>query len=138
MLHDSDYAGHPGMSRMKLTIGTRFYWPRMRQDIENWVKCCRSCTMAKRGPKLSRHPLQQELSGAPFDRVAFDVIGPLPTTTNGCRFILTVIDYYSKWAEAYPLPNHRAETVATCIVSNWISHHGIPLRLHSDNAPEFR
>ncbi len=51
LLHDDKLAGHPGMSRMKLTIGSRFYWPSMRQDIENWIKCCRSCMMAKRGPR---------------------------------------------------------------------------------------
>ncbi len=88
----------------------------MRYDIENWVKYCRSCTIAKRGPRGQRAPLQQELNGALFDHVAFDVIGPLPITANGNRFILTVIDYFSKWAEAYALPNHKAETVADCIV----------------------
>ncbi len=94
--------------------------------------------MAKRGPRRQRAPLQQELSGALFDRVAFDEIGPLPITANGNRFILTMIDYFSKWAEAYSLPNHKAETVADCIVKRWIAHHGIPVRIHSDNAPEFR
>ncbi len=73
-----------------------------------------------------------------FDCVVFDVIGPLPTTANGNRFILTMIDYFSKWAEAYALLNHKAETVADCIVKRWIAHHGIPVRIHSDNAPEFR
>ncbi len=58
LLHDSKFAGHPGMSRMKLTIGSRFYWPRMRQDIENWIKCCRSCITAERGPQRAQHPLQ--------------------------------------------------------------------------------
>ncbi len=94
--------------------------------------------MAKRGPRRQRAPLQQELSGALFDRVAFDEIGPLPITANGNRFILTMIDYFSKWAEAYSLPNHKAETVADCIVKRWIAHHGIPVMIHSDNAPEFR
>ncbi len=117
LLHNSKFAGHPGMSCMKLTEGSRFYWPRMKQDIEDWIKCCKSCTMAKRGPGRPRHPLQQELSRAPFDHVAFDVIGPLPTTDNGNIFILMMIDYYSKWAEAYALPNHKAETGANCIVT---------------------
>ncbi len=54
--------------------------------------------MAKRGPRRQRAQLQQEIGGSPFDRVAFDVIGPLPTMANGNRFILTVIDYFSKWA----------------------------------------
>ncbi len=93
--------------------------------------------MAKRGPRRQRAPLQQEISGSPF-RVAFDVIGPLPTTVNGNRFILMVIEYFSKWADAYALPNHKAETVADCIVKHWIAHHGITVRIHSDNAPEFR
>ncbi len=66
------------------------------------------------------------------------MIGPLPTTENGNRFILTMIDYFYKWAEANALPNHKAETVADCIVKRWIAHHGIPIRIHSDNVPEFR
>ncbi len=47
MLHDNKCAGHSGMSGMKVMVGTRFYWPCMRQDIENWIKCCQSCTMEK-------------------------------------------------------------------------------------------
>ncbi len=72
--------------------------------------------MIKRGPRRQRAPLQQEISGSLFDRVAFDVIGPLPTTPNGNRFILMVIDFFSKWAEAYALPNNKVETVADSIV----------------------
>ncbi len=49
-----------------------------------------------------------------------------------------MIDYFSKWAEAYALPNHKAETVADRIVNRWIAHHGILIRIHSDNAPEFK
>ncbi len=40
--------------------------------------------------------------------------------------------------EAYALPNRKAETVANCIVKWWIAYHGIPIRIHSDNVPEFR
>ncbi len=64
-----------------------------------------------------------------FDHVAFDVIGPLPTTVNGNRFILTIIDYFSKLAEAYAHPNHKAETVADCIIKWWIAHRGILITL---------
>ncbi len=108
------------------------------KDIENWVTCCWLCSMAKREPRRQRAPLQQEINGAPFDHVAFDVIGPLPTMVNGNRFILTMIDYFSKWAETYALPNHKTKTVADSIVNRWIAHHEILIRIHSDNAPEFR
>ncbi len=66
------------------------------------------------------------------------MIDPLPIMSNGNRFILTMIDYFSKWADAYALPNHKAETVADCIIKQWIAHHGIPVGIHSDNTPEFR
>ncbi len=138
LLHSSTTAGHPGMHRVKLTVCSRFYLPQMRNDIENWIKCCRSCIMAKRGPRRQRALLPQEISGSLFDHVAFDVIGPLPTTANGNRFTLTVIDYFSKWAEAYALPNNKTETVADCIIKHWIVNHVIPIRIHSDNATELR
>ncbi len=53
---------------------------------------------------------------------------------NGNRFILMMINYFSKWAEVYALPNHKAETVADCIVKRW----AITVRIHSDNTSEFR
>jgi len=70
--------------------------------------------------------------------VAFDIIGPLELTEMGNRYILVLVDYYAKWAEAYSIPNHKSETVADAIVGQWISRHGVPLRLHCDNAQEFR
>ncbi len=70
--------------------------------------------------------------------MAFDAIGPLPTTVNGNRFILMMTNYFSKCTDFYALPNHKAETVAECIVKCWIAHHGIPVRIHSDNASKFR
>ncbi len=53
--------------------------------------------MAKRGPRRQRAPLRHYINGALFDHVAFDVIGPLPIMVNGNRFILMMIDYFSKW-----------------------------------------
>ncbi len=50
---------------------------------------------------------------------------------------MVLIDYYTKCAEAYDLADHKAITVADIITHNWIAHHGVPLRLHCDNASEF-
>ncbi len=69
--------------------------------------------------------------------MTIDVIGLLLITVNGNKFILTMIDYFSKEAEAYALPNHKAETVADCIIKRWIVNHRIPVRIHSDDASEF-
>jgi len=137
-MHDSVWAGHPGMSRMKSTVLARYYWPHITKDIESWIRCCDKCNRTKRGSPRSKFPLLQEISGAPFHRVSFDIIGPLPMSDNGNRFVLVMVDHFSKWAEAYAMPNHQAITVATQMSTRWFATHGIPLKLHSDNGQELK
>ena len=67
-----------------------------------------------------------------------DVLGPLPQTESGNRFILVVSDYFTKWTEAYALPDHTAETVATHLIGNFISRFGIPETIHSDQGRDFQ
>ncbi len=66
------------------------------------------------------------------------MIGPLPITKTDKRFILVLVDYYTKWAEAYDLVDHKATMLVDNIAHTLIVHHGVHLRLHCDNAPEFR
>jgi len=137
-LHEGRWAGHPGMSKMKHVLFSRYYWPRAGKDVEAWVRCCERCAVSKKGPHRRKHPLIQEISGAPFHRVAFDIIGPLPETNDGYRYILVMVDYFTKWAEAYPLTNRYAVDIADVMMSRWFVTYGVPLKLHCDNAREFR
>jgi hypothetical protein len=75
--------------------------------------------------------------GAPLERVAVDVLGPLPTFSSGNNYILILGDYFTKWVEAYPLENQQAETVAEVIVKEFVSRFGVPLQLHSDQGRNF-
>ena len=75
--------------------------------------------------------------GAPLERVAVDVLGPLPTSSSGNKYILILGDYFTKWVEAYPLENQQAVTVAEVIVKELISRFGVPLQLHSDQGRNF-
>ena len=136
-IHNKPCGGHLGMTRIRAAIKRRFFWPLMRADIERWCRCCRTCSLSKKGPSRGKSPLIQELTSSVWERVAFDIIGPLKTTERGNRFILTVVDYFSKWVEAYPLTEHTAKTVAWTIVTEWVSRYGVPLHLHCDQAPEF-
>ncbi|ROT79030.1 hypothetical protein C7M84_002246 [Penaeus vannamei] len=109
----------------------------MRRDVQ---ERCRTCEVycARNGPvKKNRAPLQLYQVGAPLERVAVDIVGPFPVTTQGNRFICVVMDYFTKWPEAYVLPDHEAETVAEALVSNFITRFGVPCELHSDQGREF-
>ncbi|GFX18208.1 retrovirus-related Pol polyprotein from transposon 17.6 [Trichonephila clavipes] len=87
--------------------------------------------------KRTRGRLQLYNVGAPFERIAFDILGPLPRSSDGNHTILVVMDYFTKWPEAYPIPDQEASTVAEAFVLNWISRFRVPLQLHSDQGRNF-
>ncbi len=63
--------------------------------------------MNKRGRKGGKAVLQKETVDSDFQSVAFGIIGPLPSITACNHYILSIEDYYTKWAEAYELLNHN-------------------------------
>ncbi|GFW85400.1 retrovirus-related Pol polyprotein from transposon 412 [Trichonephila clavipes] len=63
--------------------------------------------------------------------------GPLPRTASGNKYLLVVMDYFTKWPEVYPIPDQEAPTVAEAVVQHWISRYGVPLQLHSDQGRNF-
>ncbi|ROT77825.1 hypothetical protein C7M84_003484 [Penaeus vannamei] len=136
-LHGGITSGHLGVKRTLTRLRQRFYWVGMRRDVQEWCRTCEVCC-ARNGPvKKNRAPLQLYQVGAPLERVAVDIVGPFPVTTQGNRFICVVMDYFTKWPEAYALPDHEAETVAEALVNNFITRFGVPCELHSDQGREF-
>jgi hypothetical protein len=93
--------------------------------------------MSKIGPNKRKSPLIQDILGVPFQSAAFDIIGPFQMTQKGNKYILVMVDYYTKWSEAYAISDLKAEKVVNAIMGEWIARHGVPLRLHCDNTQEF-
>lgn len=72
-----------------------------------------------------------------MERIAIDLTGPHPPSKSGHVYILTVVDLFTKWAEALPIRNKEAVTVARALMDVVFSRFGIPLQLLSDNGKEF-
>ena len=75
--------------------------------------------------------------GEPMERVAVDVLGRLPVSTKGNRFIIVIADHFTKSVEAYAVPDHKAETVAETLVNNFFSRFGIPHTIHTGQGSVF-
>ena len=73
----------------------------------------------------------------PWTRVAMDIAGPMPVSSCGRKYILTLIDMFTRWLIAVPLRNQKANTVAKALLNNLISEHGCPIELLSDQCPNF-
>jgi transposase InsO family protein len=85
----------------------------------------------------SHAPLGGVQTGAPMERVAMDILGPLPLTYQGNRYVLVVMDLFTKWTEAYPLPDQEAKTVAKVFVNEFVCRYGTPLQILTDQGTNF-
>ncbi|UYV70460.1 hypothetical protein LAZ67_7003079 [Cordylochernes scorpioides] len=90
--------------------------------------------------KIHRHTITKHgifpLPSTRFEHVHLDLIGPLPHSEN-CTHILTAIDRYSKWPEAFPISDKTAISVAKAFFRGWISRFGVPATITTDQGREF-
>lgn len=135
--HGSVSSGHFGTKKTLCRLRERFYWVGMRRDVTEWCRTCEVCAAKKGPPRAPQGPLQIHNAGAPMERVAIDIVGPFPVSSSGNRYILVAMDYFTKWPEAYAIPNQEATTVAQVLVEQFFSRFGVPLRLHSDQGRNF-
>lgn len=135
--HDDPSSGHLGIEKTKARIKRKLYWPNMSIDIELWCKNCTVC-QARRPPlRKARGGLGQYAVGIPMERVGIDLLGPLPQTKIGNKYILVVTDYFTRWVEAYPIPDIQTETITNVFIKEFITRYGIPRQVHTDRGTQF-
>ena len=127
---------HAGTSVTTQLINDRYVWFNMKSDVRNWVRNCVECQSSK----VQRHTKPPvEIIPMPtrrFRQVMIDIVGPLPKS-NHHRYLLTIIDRFTRWPEVVALPSIEADTVATAFVENWVSRFGVPDELASDRGSQF-
>ena len=129
--------GHPGPRKTKLKVQRRAYWVGWANDVELYCKGCLRCQLRARGKAPKQGLLTDFRVGAPMERWGLDITGPHPVSSGGFKYIVTAIDYFTRWAEAYPIRNQEAATVATVLAENIVCKFGLPLQILSDQGPNF-
>lgn len=131
-------SGHQGSGKTLSHILMNFYWPGVHTDTTKFCQSCDSCQRTIPKGKTRKVPLQpMPTIGAAFSRVAVDLIGPIaPMSERGHRYIFTLVDYATRYAEAVALKRIDAETVAEALVSIF-SRLGVPEEILSDRGPQF-
>ena len=136
--HDAPVGGHKGMNRTLQAIKTRYKWHNMKRDVERYVRQCKSCQVNKvLGPR-QKVPMEITSTTAhPFEKCYLDIVGPLPLSTAGNKYILTFQDDLSKYVVATPINQQDATTVAKSFVSQIILKYGAPRGVQTDQGANF-
>ena len=100
-LHNSPMGGHLGVKKTLEKIQSQFYWPGQQKDVERWCSSCQLCN-SRKSPASARAPLQLMEVTRPFQRLGMDILGPLPETERGNRYILVIGDFLQNGRRLFP------------------------------------
>ncbi|XP_075539731.1 uncharacterized protein LOC142574564 [Dermacentor variabilis] len=138
LAHEGILAGHQGVTKTVDRIVAEFYWPGVQSETKRFVKSCDVCQRTVPRHLVGRAPLgTMPVIDTPFARVGIDIIGPLsPTSDKGNRYILTMVDFATRYPDAVALSSTESRTVAEGLVEMF-SRVGLPREIVSDRGSYF-
>ncbi|XP_065416479.1 uncharacterized protein LOC135974099 [Chrysemys picta bellii] len=136
LAHDVPAAGHLGREKTLARILARFFWPGISQEVKEYCASCPECQRVA-PPGIPKAPLvPMPVMETPFERVAMDLVGPLPKSAAGFQYILVLVDYASRFPEAIPLRSITARTIAGELLKIF-ARVGLPREILTDQGTNF-
>ncbi|VEN42291.1 unnamed protein product, partial [Callosobruchus maculatus] len=133
--HDPPHCAHLGVYKTYARIASKYYWPKMEADVARYVNRCATCLRTK--PE-QRPPKGQMLSVAPtttrpWQVLSLDLVGPLPRSSSGYNYILSVMDIFSKFVLLHPLRSASGKNICKYLEEQVFLVFGVPMKLITDN-----
>lgn len=129
--------GHMGIANTRHRFLQRFYRPGCNKDVEAIVSQCQVCQQKRGFPKPQKDLLASTTDGTPFQRLAIDFVGPMRESDKGNFFLFTVKCTFTKWVEAFPLPQITAVAAVSLLEKEIFSRFGMPSQIHADQGSQF-
>jgi transposase InsO family protein len=128
---------HPGTRATCRLVAARYVWRGCSADIAWWCKECVGCARGKTIQHVKTQVEPIPVPRARFQHVHVDLVGPLPVSTTGRSYLMTIIDRTSRWPEAVVLPDITAETCTDAFVHAWVTRFGVPHTVTTDRGTQF-
>ena len=136
LAHTIPLVEHLGKDKTAQQILQWFYWPMLYKDIEDYCHSCATCqkSSCQHGPQALLMPLP--VLSESFKRIAVDIIGPLPRSCSGKRYVLVICDYATRYPEAIPLHSTDASHIVEELTGVF-ARVGIPSEILTDQGSNF-
>ena len=128
--------GHLGGTNTYDKARRTMWWPKMEEDLRQFVKGCDKCQKQKQDQQ-DQAPGSSRIESIPFHHIAMDIIGPLPVTISGNRYIIVIVDLFTKWIEAGALQEANALSIADFLHREIICRYKTPRQITTDRGTEF-
>ena len=136
ILHDDSASGHLGIDKTEGRFLEAFYWPNIKKIIAWYIKQCEKCEIFKTPKENSRTPLQPIVSHRILELLVIDFIGPISISRQDNRYILSMIDHFSKYAVTFATSRQDTQTVISCL-KKFFTKFGPVERILTDNDRSF-
>lgn len=138
LAHAAPLAGHLGVRKTLDRLLHYFWWPKMHASVADYLQSCHVCQLVgKPNQKVPVAPLQPiPVVGIPFHRVIIDMVGPLPRTSSGNQYLLTILDVATRYPEAIPVPSIHSKVISRRLL-DFFTRFGLPKQIQSDRGTNF-
>ena len=135
--HDGRLSGHMGQQKTLQLVKGRFHWYGMDSDVELYVLACDTCQVSKKPNRRARAPLVRYHAGSFGEKLHMDILGPFTKSEHGSKYVLIMVDNFTKYVEACALPDQTAYLVARTFVDAWVAKFGVPMSIVTDQGSNF-
>nr|GEU72276.1 reverse transcriptase domain-containing protein [Tanacetum cinerariifolium] len=123
--------------RLAKAIRLGYYWPTMHKDARDMIRKCNDCQIHRPVTRHPQQPLTPITAPWPFYKWGIDIAGPFSEGPGKVKFLIVVMDYFTKWVEAKGVATITGGQVKKFAWDNIVCRFGIPGEIISDNGKQF-
>ena len=136
LAHDVPVAGHRGAEATLQLLRRMGFWPQMQGSVEHYVETCSVC--GRQRAFRSRPPVNYFAATQPGHTVHMDYVGPIHESTEGYKYMLTLMDRFTGYTVIVPTWRADSASAAWGLINHWFPHFGLPVRMVTDQGKHFQ
>lgn len=135
--HENPSQGHLGVSKTLKKLCEKFHGANLKDTVAQVINECLPCQQRKH--RTENHiQFTSKPSTKPWHTVAADFCGPYGSSKAGFRYILVILDHFTKWVELIPTLTQASKEVADAFYDRIICRHGCPSKFLTDQGASFK